>query len=96
MIILFLRQYLLQKIGQLPLPMMDKLKHRYHTMNIPADEQEITFCQRLLTTTIIIFALCESIAIYGLLLFILGKNRQDLYLLIGLSLILMPNLLPRV
>ena len=92
--IFFLRKLMLQKKTKLPSYLMDTLKQRYQSMNIPANDSEITFCQRLLSTTIITFALCESIAIYGLLLFILGKNRQDLYILAGLSLILMIGFFP--
>jgi hypothetical protein len=34
---------------------------------------------------IISLALCESVGIYGLVLFFLGKNTMDLYLLLGVS-----------
>lgn len=35
--------------------------------------------------SIITWAMCESIAVYGLVLFLLGKNAADLYLFIGVS-----------
>ncbi len=41
--------------------------------------------QRYSTATVIAFAMSESIGIYGLLLFFLGKNQTDLYLLLLLS-----------
>jgi F0F1-type ATP synthase membrane subunit c/vacuolar-type H+-ATPase subunit K len=37
------------------------------------------------TAVIISLALCESVGIYGLVLFFLGKNSLDLYLLLGVS-----------
>jgi len=95
-LIFILQKLMLQKSSKLPSYLRDSLKQRYQNRETPVDDQEITFSQHLLSTTIITFALCESIAIYGLILFILGKQKQDLYLLVGLSLILMlvffPNL----
>lgn len=38
------------------------------------------------TTTIVSLAMAESIAIFGLVLFLLGKNTTDLYVLIFMSL----------
>lgn len=51
------------------------------------DEGE--FINRLRSAHIITFALCESIAIYGLVLFILGKDRTEFYAFLGVSLFLM-------
>ncbi len=41
--------------------------------------------QRYTTATIVSLAMSESIGIYGLLLFFLGKNHMDLYLLLLIS-----------
>src|SRR5512147_881730 len=42
---------------------------------------------RLLSASVISFALCESIAIYGLVLFLLNAARQEFYLFLCLSLL---------
>ncbi len=41
--------------------------------------------QRYSAATIVAFAMSESIGIYGLVLFFLGKNQTDLYLLLLIS-----------
>ncbi len=41
--------------------------------------------QKYITTLIVAWALLESIGIFGLVLFLLGKNPMDLYLLILIS-----------
>lgn len=95
-VIVWVRNMLLKKTTPLPPMGTNRLKQGEQTMNGgPTDKGNITVSQRLLTTTIIVFALCESIAIYGLVLFILGGQRQDLYLLAGLALILMYIFFPR-
>jgi hypothetical protein len=94
-IIIWFRHILLKKTAPLPPGMTDRLKQHHQTVNGPEDEKEMTLIQRLITTTIITFALSESIAIYGLILFMLGKQRQDLYLLAGLALILMFIFFPK-
>ena len=40
---------------------------------------------RLVTSSIVIFALAESIAVYGLVLFFLNGNSTDFYIFLGLS-----------
>jgi len=47
------------------------------------------FINRLRSAHIITFALCESIAIYGLILFILEKDKTVFYAFLGVSLFLM-------
>jgi len=42
--------------------------------------------EQLLTTTIITLALCESVAVLGLVLFLLAGNAMDFYLFMFLSL----------
>ncbi len=42
--------------------------------------------QKLFTTAIIVFAFCESVGIYGLVLFMIGGSSFDFYLFIFLSL----------
>jgi len=51
------------------------------------DENE--FINRLRSAHIISYALCESIAIYGLVLFILEKDKTLFYAFLGVSLFLM-------
>lgn len=41
--------------------------------------------QKLITAAIVTFALCESVAIYGLVLFLLGRNTTDFYLFLIIS-----------
>jgi hypothetical protein len=94
LVIVFLRRVLLQKTDKFPSVIRDNLKQRYQNQNIATNDRETLFCQKLLSTTVITFAISESIAIYGLVLFILEKQRQDLYLLAGLSLFLMVIFFP--
>jgi len=51
--------------------------------------------QKLLTVTIISYALCESVAIYGLILFLIGGKRLDFYTFLILSLIYFAVYFPR-
>jgi len=51
--------------------------------------------QKYTTAMIVAWALSESIGIFGLILFFLGKNRTDLYLLILISAIAMLMYRPR-
>ena len=39
--------------------------------------------QRYLSAVIVSLGMCESVGIYGLILYLLGKNSLDLYLLLG-------------
>ena len=66
------------KIIQQPGPEKDSSK---------PDEGE--FINRLRSAHIITYALCESIAIYGLILFMLGKDKTEFYAFLGVSLFLM-------
>ena len=50
---------------------------------------------RLLTTSIITFAICESVAILGLVLFFLTREASDYYLLMAISLICFAVYFPR-
>jgi hypothetical protein len=45
--------------------------------------------------TTVTYALCESIAIYGLILFLIGGRRFDFYSLVILSLIFFAVTFPR-
>jgi hypothetical protein len=47
------------------------------------------FINRLRSAHIITYALCESIAIYGLILFMLGKDKTEFYAFLGVALFLM-------
>ncbi|MBW1974439.1 MAG: hypothetical protein JRI45_02560 [Deltaproteobacteria bacterium] len=51
--------------------------------------------QKYRVANIVSFALCETIAIYGLLLFLMGGSATDLYILIALSALSMFLLRPR-
>jgi hypothetical protein len=51
--------------------------------------------QRYTTAMIIALAMSEAIGIYGLILFLLGKNQVDLYLLTALSAATMTLYFPR-
>ena len=42
--------------------------------------------QRLISASIVTFAMCESVAIYGLVLFLIQGNSSDFYLFLALSL----------
>jgi hypothetical protein len=53
------------------------------------EPKEGEFIIRLRIAHIITYALCESIAIYGLILFILGKDKTEFYAFLGVSLFLM-------
>ncbi len=51
--------------------------------------------QRLFTATIVTFAFCESVGIYGLVLFLIGGSTFDFYLFLFLSLALFALYFPR-
>ncbi len=51
----------------------------------PAQAVEHLALQKYSATTIVALAMSESIGVYGLILFFLGKNSTDLYLLILIS-----------
>jgi hypothetical protein len=54
-----------------------------------SEPNEGEFINRLRSAHIITYTLCESIAIYGLILFILGKDKTEFYAFLGVSLFLM-------
>jgi hypothetical protein len=51
--------------------------------------------QKLFTSAIISFAFCESVAIYGLVLFVIGGSSFDFYLFIFLSLVFFALYFPK-
>ena len=51
--------------------------------------KESEFIQRLNSAHIITYALCNSIGIYGLVLFLLGKDKTGFYAFLGTSFFLM-------
>jgi hypothetical protein len=53
------------------------------------------YLQRLMKSAIVTYALCESVAIYGLILFIIGRNSPDFYLFMALSLVFFAVYFPR-
>ncbi len=54
----------------------------------PADREE-EFIRRLRLAHIVTYALCDAIAIFGLLLFILGKDKTEFYAFLGIAFFLM-------
>ena len=54
-----------------------------------------TLVQRLLTASIVMLALCEAIAIYGLVLFLIGGRRADFYGFSALALLAFAVYFPR-
>jgi F0F1-type ATP synthase membrane subunit c/vacuolar-type H+-ATPase subunit K len=61
----------------------------------PAQALEHLALQKYSAATIVALAMSESIGIYGLILFFLGKNSKDLYLLILISAAAMVMYRPR-
>jgi F0F1-type ATP synthase membrane subunit c/vacuolar-type H+-ATPase subunit K len=62
----------------------------------PSNQEEARSpIQRLLIVTIISYALCESVAIYGVILFLIGGSRLDFYIFLILSLIYFAVYFPR-
>lgn len=53
--------------------------------SLPAQALESLALQKYSAATIVALAMSESIGVYGLILFFLGKNSTDLYLLILIS-----------
>ncbi len=51
---------------------------------------------RLIAASMISFALCESIAIYGLVLFLMNGARSEFYLFLGLSFVALAIHFPRL
>lgn len=51
--------------------------------------------QRLVSAAVVTFALCESVAIYGLVLFLIQGNSGDFYLFLVLSLLFFSTYFPR-
>jgi F0F1-type ATP synthase membrane subunit c/vacuolar-type H+-ATPase subunit K len=51
--------------------------------------------QRLVSASVVTYALCESVAIYGLVLFLIQGNSNDFYLFLALSLLCFSVYFPR-
>lgn len=51
--------------------------------------------QRLLTTAIVTYAICESIALYGFVLFLIGGSSFDFYIFMVISFIFYVGYFPR-
>jgi F0F1-type ATP synthase membrane subunit c/vacuolar-type H+-ATPase subunit K len=51
--------------------------------------------QRLVSASVVTFALCESVAMYGLVLFLIQGNSNDFYLFLALSLFCFVVYFPR-
>jgi F0F1-type ATP synthase membrane subunit c/vacuolar-type H+-ATPase subunit K len=61
----------------------------------PAPVQFAPNVQRLVTASIVSYALCESVAIYGLVLFLIQGNTNDFYLFLAVSLFYFTVFFPR-
>jgi hypothetical protein len=53
------------------------------------ETKENEFIMRLRLAHIVTYALCESIGVFGLLIFIVGKDKTEFYAFLGVSLFLM-------
>ncbi|MEK6698144.1 MAG: hypothetical protein AABZ10_03775 [Nitrospirota bacterium] len=60
-----------------------------------ASGQHLPEIKRLISSAFVTYALCESVAIYGLVLFLLNGNSSDLYLFIILSVLLFTVYFPK-
>lgn len=61
----------------------------------PTQSRQHPVLQRYTTAMIVALAMSEAIGIYGLILYLLGKNQTDLYLLTALSAAAMTLYFPR-
>jgi len=61
----------------------------------PRQSRQHPVLQRYTTAMIVALAMSEAIGIYGLILYLLGKNQTDLYLLTALSAAAMTLYFPR-
>jgi hypothetical protein len=61
----------------------------------PDQDRQASLPQRYASAVTASLAMSESLGIYGLLLFLLGKNKMDLYLLVGISAAAMYYFRPR-
>jgi hypothetical protein len=51
--------------------------------------------QKLITVSVVTFALCESVAVYGLVLFLVGRSASDFYLFLLISIFYFAVFFPR-
>ncbi len=61
----------------------------------PRTQRQASLPQRYASAVIASLAMSESVGVYGLLLFLLGKDEMDLYLLVGISAVAMYYFRPR-
>jgi F0F1-type ATP synthase membrane subunit c/vacuolar-type H+-ATPase subunit K len=66
-----------------------KMKLNTGSKTFSEETKENEFIQRLFTSFLITFALCESIAFFGFILFIVGKNKTEFYAFLGVAFFLM-------
>ena len=69
----------------------------FRTPSVAADERpnEKALIQKLVSTSVIIFALAESIAIFGLVSFFLTNRATDFYMFLAISLVSFTLFFPR-
>jgi F0F1-type ATP synthase membrane subunit c/vacuolar-type H+-ATPase subunit K len=65
------------------------------TRSSPASAPFAPNVQRLMSASIVTYALCESVAIYGLVLFLIQGNTGDFYLFLAASLVFFTVYFPR-
>lgn len=61
----------------------------------PLPDRPASFMQKYTTAVIVNLAMAESVGIYGLVLFLLGRDTTDLYVLMGISAAAMVYYRPR-
>lgn len=76
------------------------LKKRMLSPDVPVQPTSVTGpsaaeARKLMTASIVSFALCESVAIYGLVLFVIGRNTSDFYLFLLISVFYFGVFFPR-
>ena len=66
-----------------------KIKLKTESKIFSTETKENEFIQRLFTSVLITYALSESIALFGFILFVMGKNRTEFYAFLGIAFFLM-------
>jgi F0F1-type ATP synthase membrane subunit c/vacuolar-type H+-ATPase subunit K len=62
---------------------------RKEGLELPSQQADLLLIKvrKLFTSTIITYVMCESVAIFGFVLFLIGRNSFDFYLFVVLSII---------
>lgn len=75
--------------------MKTKIRTGEPTPNDSIEYKSDDLLRRLYLSTIISYAAWDSIAVFGIVLYILGRNKTDFYTFVGAALILMIAYFPR-